>query len=90
MSMEKINSDELKEKQARIPLSDDEMEKVAGGGEIQNGIKYVNMFGDFDIVGMTYCYNPECSHYQGLVQVYSCWGSNRCCYCEQPVQGSLG
>ena len=31
MSMENINSDELKEKQDRIPLSDDELENIAGG-----------------------------------------------------------
>ena len=31
MSMEKINSEELNGKQERIPLSDDEMEQVAGG-----------------------------------------------------------
>ena len=31
MSMEKINSEELNGKQARIPLPDDELEQVTGG-----------------------------------------------------------
>ena len=31
MSMEKINSEELNEKQARIPLTDDDLEQVSGG-----------------------------------------------------------
>lgn len=31
MSMEKIHSEERKGKQTRIPLSDDELEKVSGG-----------------------------------------------------------
>ena len=33
MSMEKINSEELNGKQARIPLTDDELEQVSGGVE---------------------------------------------------------
>ena len=32
MSMEKINSEELKKMLGRIPLSDDELESVTGGG----------------------------------------------------------
>ena len=81
MSMDKINSEELIEKKNRIPLSDDEMEQVTGGG-----------MGWIDFDAMTYVVTG--THHYPVVGMGSCScnpipvyvyydGSNyRCCDCD--------
>ena len=90
MSMDKINSEEMKEKKNRIPLSDDEMEQVTGGkGWINfDGMIYVDSGSHhYPVVGMGSC---SCTPISPVYVYYD--GSNyRCCDCDGIVDaGTLG
>ena len=93
MSMDKINSEELKEKKNRIPLSDDEMEQVTGGGmgfiDFERNIYniYDTVFHSYPVVGRGSC---SCNPIAPVIVYYD--GSNyRCCDCDGIVDaGTLG
>ena len=85
MAMEKNNSEELNGKQARIPLTDDEMEKVSGGqfdpGGGQGGYDSDDFTGGYNsgpcsergyYMVSNACLNPLCSKLRDNGVVCSC------------------